>query len=197
MLCHLSSRGAIVSAYNDDVPASFLRDVAAYIVRCQSVKTLKRRSLSLKKFSWLGRIALEISQRCCRSGLWQPSVSIMNASSLSGTFLSSPGYCGHFKNQVQVLPESHPAPLNMQRRPKCACTKAVSPENICRAEVCCQPGSKRNQTSCMARETSAAPSLKQAVKAAGKELVVMAQSATGCTLALFMKPHTFSLWPQI
>ena len=31
VLCHLSSRGAAVSAYNDDVPASFLRDVAAYI----------------------------------------------------------------------------------------------------------------------------------------------------------------------
>ena len=111
VLCHLSSRGAAVSAYNDDVPASFLRDVAAYIARRQSVKTLKRRKPLLGEFSWLGHIALQISQRSCRSGLWQPLCINHECFKPIKNLSFHPHTSWPLRNEVQVLPESHPAPF--------------------------------------------------------------------------------------
>ena len=129
VLWHLSSRGArLFQPTMMTCLHSFLRDVAAYIARCQSVKTLKRHKPFLGEFSWLGHIALESPRDVAGLGFGSPSVSIMYASSLSGTDFS-PQTSWLLQNEVQVLPESHPAPLNMQRCPKCACTIAVSPKN--------------------------------------------------------------------
>ena len=176
------------SAYNDDEPASFLRDVTDYIARCQSVKPLRRQSL-LEEFPWQGTQLLNISQSCCRSGLCQP-LRINHKSFLACRELTpAPKHGGHSVirsgsclKDIQQLFMAAPYQMRMHR--------GISRGRFAEQEAGCQSGLRRTLTSWLAGETSGpkselSPQSRQKQAYSRGTITLLAALS-----APFMKPHT-------